>query len=148
MLLRAARWEEGVTFAGTRRLGSVRTAVRSNLRWVGREAGSGARQCLDELLGDRRAPRHLANDHRGVAEAVRAGWADAGVCLRLTSEEAGLGFLTIREEAYDLCVRDSQRDDPRIQALLAALRSVSYRRLLGELPGYDSRETGQVHRVS
>jgi molybdate-binding protein/DNA-binding XRE family transcriptional regulator len=148
MLLRAARWEEGVTFSGTRRLGSVRAAVRLNLRWVGREAGSGARQCLDELLGDRRTPRHLANDHRGVAEAVRAGWADAGVCLRLTSEEAGLGFLTVREEAYDLCVRDSQRDDPRIHALLAVLRSVSYRRLLGELPGYDSRATGEVQRVS
>jgi hypothetical protein len=32
--------------------------------------------------------------------------------------------------------------------LLSALRSDTYRRLLGELPGYDSRETGSVHPVS
>ena len=65
---------------------SARSARRSraDLRWVGREDGSGARQCLDELLGGRRKPpRRLASDHRGVAEAVRSGWADAGVCLRL-----------------------------------------------------------------
>ena len=38
-----------------------------------------------------------------MAEAIRAGWADAGVCLRLVSDQAGLDFLSIREEAYDLC---------------------------------------------
>ena len=147
VLMRGAQWEEGVAFSGGRRLGSVRAATRAKLRWVGREAGSGARQCLDELLGHRPPPRRMANDHRGVAEAVRAGWADAGVCLRLTSEEAGLGFLSLREEAYDLCVLDASRDDPRIRALLSTLRSAPYRRLLGELPGYDSRETGEIQNV-
>ena len=51
-----ARWEEGIAFASGLRLPSIREAVRTNLRWVGREDGSGARQCLDELLGDRRPP--------------------------------------------------------------------------------------------
>ena len=60
-LLRAARWEEGIAFASGLRLPSIREAVRTNLRWVGREDGSGARQCLDELLGDRRPPRRLAS---------------------------------------------------------------------------------------
>lgn len=147
-LLHAARWEEGVAFEPARRFGSVREALRSDLRWVGREVGSGARQCLDELLGDRRPPRRLAHDHRGVAEAVRAGWADAGVCLRLTGEEAGLGFLTVRQEAYDLCFPEPSRDDPRIQALINAVRSTAYRRLLAELPGYDSVGTGELRRPS
>ena len=30
------------------------------------------------------------------------------------------------------------------QALLAALRSVRYRRLLGDLPGYNAAETGTI----
>ena len=99
-LLRVARWEEGIAFAPGRGLPSVRAAVRSDLCWIGREDGSGARQCLDELLGGRRAiPRCVASDHRGVAEAVRSGWADAGVCLRLVVEEAGLEFLGVRQEA-------------------------------------------------
>jgi molybdate-binding protein/transcriptional regulator with XRE-family HTH domain len=146
-LLRVARWEEGIAFAPGVRVPSVRAAVDSNLRWVGREDGSGARQCLDELFGDHRPPRRLASDHRGVAEAVRSGWADAGVCLRLVSEEAGLEFLPVREETYDLCFPDRWEGDHRIQALLHVVRSQSYRRALGELPGYDSAETGELHRV-
>jgi molybdate-binding protein/DNA-binding XRE family transcriptional regulator len=147
VLLRAARWEEGIAFAPARRFDSVAEAVRADLRWVGREVGSGARQCLDELLDGRRPPRRLAADHRAVAEAVRSGWADAGVCLRLAGEEVGLGFLGVRREAYDLCFPEPARDDPRIQALVNAVRSASYRRLLGELPGYDSSATGETRRV-
>jgi molybdate-binding protein/transcriptional regulator with XRE-family HTH domain len=151
VLFRAARWVEGVAVEPARGIGTVGEAVRAGLRWVGREPGSGARQCLDELLADgpRARPRRfkLANDHRAVAEAIRAGWADAGVCLRLAGEEAGLDFLSVREEAYDLCLPDAARDDPRIEALLNVLRSTDYRRLLAGLPGYESAETGEVRRV-
>jgi molybdate-binding protein/DNA-binding XRE family transcriptional regulator len=146
-LLRVARWEEGIALAPGRGVSTVRQAVRSKLRWIGREPGSGARQCLDGLLSDRRPPRRLASDHRGVVEAVRNGWADAGVCLRLVSEEVGLDFLGVREEAYDLCFPDRWRDDPRLQALLNAVRSPSYRRSLAALPGYTSIETGESQRV-
>ena len=148
-LLRVARWEEGITFAPSRRLSSVRAALRSNLSWIGREAGSGARQCLDELLGQGRAvARCEASDHRGVAEAVKSGWADAGVCLRLVSEEAGLDFLGVRQEAYDLCFPARWEGDIRIQALVNVVRSPSYRRALGEMPGYESVETGDMQHVS
>jgi molybdate-binding protein len=146
-LVRAASWEEGVALGGGLRVSSVGDAVRAGLRWVGREEGSGARECLDELLDGRKAPERLARDHRGVAEAVRAGWAEAGVCLRLAGEEAGLDFLPVRDEAYDLCLPDALRDDPRVEALVRALRSTSYRRLLGELPGYRSDESGELRRV-
>jgi len=146
-LFRAATWQEGVAYESGRRIRTIDEAVRSSLRWVGREPGSGARQCLDELLGDRPRPKRQANDHRGVAEAIRAGWADAGVCIRLAGEEAGLGFLAVRDEAYDLCVAESVRDDPRVVALLNVLRSNAYRRMLADLPGYDSAETGEVRRV-
>ncbi len=147
-LVRVARWEEGIAAATRLRLASVSNAVSSHLRWIGREHGSGARQCLDELFGDRRPPRRLASSHRGVAEAVRCGWADAGVCLRLVSEEAGLDFLRVREEAYDICFPERWEGDPRIQALLRVVRSASYRRALDDLPGYRSAETGEEHRIS
>jgi hypothetical protein len=38
-------------------------------------------------------------------------------------------------------------DDPRLRALVAAVRSPAYRRLLGELPGYDSAATGALRPV-
>ena len=125
-LLRVARWEEGLCVAPALGLSSVRSALAAGLRWVGREEGSGARQCLDELLGDRRPPRRIAADHRGVADAVRHGWADLGVCLRLPAEESGLDFLDVRRESYDLCFPSAFESDPRIGALIAAVRSPAY----------------------
>ena len=145
-LLRVARWEEGIAFSPGLRLETVGAAVRSKLRWVGREPGSGARQCQDEIL-EGPTPRRLALDHRGVADAVRQGWADAGVCLRLVSEEAGLGFLGVREEVYDLCLPATWKGDHRLRALVNAVRSAPYRRLLGELPGYDAADAGELDRV-
>jgi molybdate-binding protein/DNA-binding XRE family transcriptional regulator len=146
-LLHIAQWEEGIAFAPSLRLASSRAAAGGRLRWVGREPGSAARQCLDELLEGRRAPRRIASDHRGVAEAIRQGWANAGVCIRLVGEEAGLGFLSLRRERYDLCILDRRIGDPRIQALIRAVRSPTFRSALGALPGYDCRETGEIQHV-
>jgi molybdate-binding protein len=146
-LIRMARWEEGIASNPALRLTTSRAALRPGLRWVGREPGSGARQCLDELLGERRPPRRLASDHRAVAEAIRGGWADVGVCLRLTSEEAGLDFLSLREESYELCYPGAMSDERRIRSLTGVVRSATYRQRLGELPGYDTSETGEIQRI-
>src|SRR5262245_19547388 len=97
-LLRVATWQEGLAVDQRAGIRTVRSALRADLRWVGREPGSAARECLDGLLPKRLAPRRLARDHRGVAEAIRCGWADIGVCHRLVTEEAQLQFLPIREE--------------------------------------------------
>ena len=146
-LLRGARWQEGLALTPGLQLHSVRAAVQSRARWVGREAGSAARELLDELLSDRRPPRRIASGHRGVAEAIRCGWADIGVCLRLVSEEAGLGFLSVRDEEYDFCYPAGLEKDPRIQALIETVRSSSYRGVLSDLPGYDAAKTGELERV-
>ena len=147
-LLHVAHWEEGIAFAASQPIGSIRDAVRSGPpldRPGGRLRCPGMSR---RTPGARRPPRRLASDHRGVAEAVRCGWADAGVCLRVASEEAGLEFLSVRREAYDVCFPDALKGDPRLQALIDTVRSPSYRRLLGELPGYDSTAAGKLQRVS
>lgn len=147
-LLHVAQWQEGLATAPTTRLRSASAARRANLRWVGRSPAAGARRCQDELLGNRRAPRHIARDHRGVVEAIRSGWADVGVCLRLASEEGQLAFLPVAEESYDLCFRQDQAADPRLGALARAVRSHEYRRLLGELPGYRPQsQVGEIEHV-
>ena len=143
-LLRIGVWQEGIALASHLRLKTAKSALGSKLTWIGRQAGSGARQCLDQLLAGRRPPRHIAPDHQSVATAIRCGWADAGVCLRLNSEEAGLGFVELRREAYDLCFSASRDSDPRIRALTDVVQSSSYRRLLEDLPGYHTRTTGEV----
>jgi molybdate-binding protein len=79
-----------------------------------------------------------------VADAIRSGWADVGVCLRLTCEEAGLQFLNLRDEFFELCFPAQAESDPRIQALLRVVRSPEYRRLLSDLPGYSLGDSGEI----
>jgi molybdate-binding protein/DNA-binding XRE family transcriptional regulator len=146
-LLRLANWQAGLALGSGVRAASVQSLVRARLRWVGREPGSGARLCQDELLHHRPTPRRSAKDHRGVAEAIRCGWADVGVCVRLACEEAGLGFIQVREEAYDLCFATALETDPRLRALLEVVRSAAFRKWLSEVPGYDCTAAGDVQRI-
>lgn len=146
-LLRAAEWEEGVALPPDNSSRVVTSVARRTESWAAREPGSGARECLDELLGGRRLAGREVSGHASVAEAVRGGWAGAGVCVRFSAEEAGLNFLPVRTESLDLCFPASAQHDPRIQALVRLLRSRPYRRLVSELPGYDARETGGLMTI-
>jgi molybdate-binding protein/DNA-binding XRE family transcriptional regulator len=146
-LLRLSVWREGLALAPDVAARSIRSVVAGKWTWVGREVGSGARQCLDELLEGRPAPRRIARDHRGVAEAVRNGWAQVGVCHQFSAEDAGLQFLSIRQEAFDLCFASNLRRDPRIEALVRVVQSADYRQILGELPGFDVSTTGEQRVV-
>ena len=146
-LLRAAHWEEGVALPADHSARSLDSLASGAWRWAAREQGSAARECLDELLGASRFSGHQVNGHAAVAEAVHAGWADAGICVRLCAEDAGLKFLPMRTEALDFCFPAALQHDPRIQALIRLLRTRAYRRLVSELPGYDARETGELANV-
>ena len=143
-MVRIAHWYEGIAIEAASGFRSVRSVLTSKLTWVGRESGSGARQCLDHLRQNRPEPRHTARNHQGVVEAVRSGWADAGICVQLVSAEAGLRFLPVQEEALDVCFSKAFADDRRLKAFLNVVRSIAYRNLLADLPGYDTRETGNL----
>lgn len=144
-LMRVARWDAGLALpAGTARR-SVSDAVRRSRRWALREPGSAARECLEGLVGPRPLQGRPVPTHAAVAEAVRAGWAEAGICVRLVAAEAGLTFLPVRTECLDLCFPSAFAGDPRAVALIRLLRSPRYRQLVGDLPGYDVREMGEAY---
>lgn len=145
-LLRTAFWQEGLAVAPNRRIGSVEQAIDRKLRWVGREASSAAGELQRKLLSGQ-TPKRIARSHRGVAEAVRCGWADVGVCVRLVCEEAELDFIAVREETCDLCFSVDYPGDPRCDALVETVRSINYRSVLQDLPGYDVSEIGQLERI-
>lgn len=153
VLARVARWEAGLAVAPGERVRTVRAALRARLRWVGREEGSGARRLVERLLAAEGARRpaglgRAARDHAGVAEAIRCGWAQLGPCVRLAAEQAGLDFLPVERQSYDLCTTAALRDDPAVAAVLEALAAAPLRRLLGELPGYDAADAGRVEEVA
>ena len=143
-LLRVAQWEAGVAHGNTGRKPSVTALSRSIRQWAVREPGSAARECLDDLLDGKTAGGRVVESHSGVTEAVRAGWAEAGVCVKVCAMEARLEFLPLQHETLDFCFHASLENDPRIQALIRVLRGRSYRQMLAELPGYDAKHTGEM----
>jgi molybdate-binding protein len=146
-LLRSADWQEGIALSAQDHTSSVSACARQVRQWAMREPGSAARECLDDLLGKPPASKHVLLSHQAVVEAVRSGWAEAGVCVRLCAEDAGLRFLPVRNESLDLCFPAAMERDPRILALIRLLRSRAYRRLIDELPGYDASHTGEMITV-
>ncbi|PLX92935.1 MAG: XRE family transcriptional regulator [Desulfuromonas sp.] len=146
-LIRVADWEEGLALSPGLALNGAGALLRSDLRWIAREEGSGARQVLDELHDHNFVPTHTVNDHSSVALAIRSGFAQAGVSLRLVCAQEGLDFISVRQEAYEFCILDSAIGDPRVTALIDVVRSAQYRKILSELPGYQSEKTGELDSV-
>ena len=67
--------------------------------------------------------------------------------MRLPAAEVGLTFLSVRREDYDLCFRIDRSDDPRLRALVEAVRSRALRARLADLPDYDTSTTGTLKSV-
>lgn len=146
-LLRIAQWQEGIAVSPKAKLRSVGSVLKSKLTWVGRDADSAAGQCLQRLMDGRTLPQRMAQNHRGVAEAIQSGWAALGICHQLVADELGLDFLPVQEEAYDVCYHSAMAEDRRIKALITVVRSPAYRQLLQGLPGFDTSQTGTLSTV-
>jgi molybdate-binding protein len=83
-----------------------------------------------------------------VAQAIRAGRADAGIATRSVAEAAGLGFVPLTWERFDLVLRQRDYFLPDPQALFDFMRSEVFRARASELRGYDVGEAGQVRQVN
>lgn len=129
---------EGITFDGL-----------SNVSFVNRQKGSGTRMLLDHMLNERGIdPASISGydremtTHLAVALAVRSGEADAGLCVASAAEIAGLSFVPVGTERYEIGIMTSDMDDPRIRSLLELIESDSFRSILNESSGYRTEATG------
>jgi putative molybdopterin biosynthesis protein len=97
---------------------------------VNRNAGSGTRILIDQLLAGRRPPGYAnqPRSHNAVAAAIAQGRADWGIAIANVAKLYGLAFLPLAPEHYDFLVADSRRSRPAVQAFLAALAEPDVRR--------------------
>lgn len=106
---------------------------------VNRNAGSGTRMLIDQLLRGAR-PAGYANQprsHNAVAAAIAQGRADWGVAIETVTRLYDLAFQPIAPEFYDFLLVEHRRDRPAVQAFLTALRNEGTRnaiRALGMRP--------------
>ncbi len=146
VLVDVARWQETVALAPGVQARSVRALPRRRLRWLAPAPESAAAQAAAELL-PRRSTRRVAAGHRQMAWALQRGWGQVGVCLQLAAEEAGLDYLPLRWEQYQLCIPEKQLDDPRVKRLLDWLASDQFATQCQGLPGVKLDHPGRCHRV-
>jgi excisionase family DNA binding protein len=83
-----------------------------------------------------------------IAQAVRAGRADCGIATRSVAQAAGLGFVPLTGERFDLVLRQRDYFLPGPQALFGLMRTAAFRERANELGGYDVSEAGSVRLVN
>lgn len=127
----------------------------THVRFANRNAGSGTRVWLDSRLRHERIDagqitgyETTHTTHTALALAIAEGSADAGIGLRASAEQLGLGFLPLFMERYDLVMRTGRVDECSVSALLESLSSRRLRRSLGRLAGYDASHTGEEARCA
>jgi excisionase family DNA binding protein len=131
-------------------LTGLRDARACKLGLAVRPDGAGAQQLLMGLL--RREQLSLAEFPRSVmahtgpdvAQAIRSGQAGCGVATRAVATAAGVGFVPLCVERFDLIMRQRDYFRPPLQALLKLLASSRFASRAAELGGFDVSQAGAI----
>jgi len=82
-----------------------------------------------------------------IAQAIRAGRADTGIATRSVASAAGLDFVPIVWEAFDLLVRQRDYFHGPMQTLIRFLQSPELKARAQEMGGFDLSTAGSVRFV-
>jgi putative molybdopterin biosynthesis protein len=102
---------------------------------INRNRGSGTRLLIDQLLRGARPPGYSveARSHNAVAAAVVQARADWGLAISTVARDAGLGFLPLQEEHYDLVTPSARADRPAVRAFRDLLAAAETRTALANM---------------
>ncbi|QSR84502.1 substrate-binding domain-containing protein [Methylacidimicrobium sp. B4] len=153
ILIRFAQWEEGLAVARGNPLGirSVEDLAHPGLRFLNRDAGSGSRALLDDLLRKRGIPgsaipgyEKSARNPVAAARAVAFGVADASWTNRACAQAENVEFIPLGASEFDWIVPMDQVDHPMVALLLDLLCEARMQAEFAALPGYDVSRMGTV----
>ncbi|MEH2577259.1 putative molybdopterin biosynthesis protein [Bradyrhizobium sp. AZCC 1577] len=157
VLLGFARREQGILVASGNPLdlSDMASIATSRARMAQRPAGAGAQLLLLALLAragitldDLKLAKPAFPTGPDIAQAIRAGRIDCGIATRSVAKSAGLDFLPVTWERFDLVMRQRDYFMKGPQALFEFMRGPSFRDRAGELGGYDVSEAGAVRLVN
>jgi putative molybdopterin biosynthesis protein len=131
-------------------IGSWGDLTRPGLTMVNREQGCGTRILLDQKLAglgiDGKSIRGYNREsasHLACAGIVARGGADLACgCEAAAADLAGVDFIPLQLEWYDLVFRLADRHTPAVRAVLTYVGSGEFRRDLEIMGGYDLSQTG------
>jgi putative molybdopterin biosynthesis protein len=153
VLIGFLRREQGMLVARDNPLGidSVQDLASKKARVATRPKGAGAQLLLLALVQKENLklqqlslvepPAPTGND---IAQAIRAGRADCGIATRSAANAAGVDFVPLLWERFDLVMRQQDYFRPPMQALVSFIRTPAAAARATELGGYDLSGAGQV----
>jgi len=153
VLVAFVRREQGLVLppGNPKQLHGLTDVLALGARVAMRQQGTGAQMLLDVLLKragattrDLRRVETPALTGPDLAELVRAGQADCGIATRASARSAGLDFVPLVWENFDLAMRQRSYFRPAMQALLRFLAERRLRQRAEELTGYDPSAAGQI----
>ena len=125
----------------------MRKVAQSRARMAQRPTGAGAQLLLVALMAragisaDALAlVKPVCPTGPDLGQAVRSGRADCGIASRSVAHAAGLGFVPLVWECFDLALHQRDYFLPGPQALFEHLRTPVFRAQAAELQGYDVAE--------
>ena len=157
VVLGFARREQGILVAAGNPLdlSDIASIAASRARMAQRPAGAGAQLLLLALLAragialdDVKLAKPAFPTGPDIAQAIRAGRIDCGIATRSVAKSAGLDFLPLTWERFDLVMRQRDYFMKGPQALFDFMRQTGFRDRAGELGGYDVGEAGVVRLVN
>lgn len=157
VLIALARREQGLLVApgNPLKLSDIASVAATQARIAQRPTGAGAQLLLLALLARSGLGFEALNAVKppcptgpDVAQAVRHSRADCGIATRAVALHAGLEFVPLTWEHFDLALRQRDYFAPGAQALFAFLREPAFHRHAAELTGYDVSEAGRVRHFN
>jgi putative molybdopterin biosynthesis protein len=153
VLVAFARREQGLLVApgNPKHLQSLAEVLATGAQMAVRQPGAGAQMLLDVLLkragAGHKDLRRLDSPCRtgpDLAAAIRTGKADCGIATRAAAKSAGLDFVPLLWENFDLLLRQRSYFRPSIQALIGFVGQKRVKQRGAELTGYDTTPAGQI----
>jgi putative molybdopterin biosynthesis protein len=153
VLIHLAQREQGILVArgNPKSIRGLKDFVRTDVRFVNRQSGSGTRVLLDYQL------RKLGIDgtsitgyereeftHMAVGVAIGSGLADAGLAVRAAAHALGLDFIPVADEQYDLLVSRPFFESARGAELQEVIISAEFKRAVSALGGYNTGRAGTL----
>jgi molybdate-binding protein len=83
-----------------------------------------------------------------IADRIKRGDADCGIATRSVAQAAGMSFVPLIWERFDLVLRQRDYFLPGPSALFGFVRSDRFRQRAAELGGYDLTVCGEIRLVN
>ncbi len=132
-------------------VGKVTDIAVKKIDYINRQKGAGTRILFDHLLEQAGLrPSQICgydreeHTHLGIAAAVAAGTARAGLGILPAARAFALDFVPLREERYDLLMSDSFYRSGAGKAVRKLIGDPAFRKRVEAMGGYSMRDAGKL----